>query len=376
MVKQTIAYFNSGFFDTDVTVIKELAKAYTTHWFVVLSEFEIFKEEYFYSHIEGSNVKLHLYKFNCRKRSFEFCKLMFNVAKDIQKVSPSVIFTCHVDLYFPIAKYLLLRNVPILQGIHDVKRHSGLKVGLFLRLANTLTHRQATAFAQFSKNQYELFRKLNPTRKTFLLGMSCKDYGHPHILKADEKTIRLLFFGTLQSYKGYDILIDAFEYAISQGVKNIVLSFYGKQANDEIKSICSQKIKSSVFYNLHFGFVDDKDVPDIFASHDFAVFPYRDATQSGPLMINVNYGLPIIAPSHTCFTDIYTHSQDSLLYSDSNSVKSLADVIIDLSKMSQVQIMHLKENACMLRESYTEESIGKNYINAINQIIHEQTFKK
>ena len=32
MEKRTIVYLNSGFFDTDITVIKELTKSFQVHW--------------------------------------------------------------------------------------------------------------------------------------------------------------------------------------------------------------------------------------------------------------------------------------------------------------------------------------------------------
>ena len=32
MEKRTIVYLNSGFYDTDITVIKELTKSFQVHW--------------------------------------------------------------------------------------------------------------------------------------------------------------------------------------------------------------------------------------------------------------------------------------------------------------------------------------------------------
>ena len=47
MKRETIVYLNLGFFDTDVTVVKELAKVYDLHWFVLQSPTEPYDVDFF-----------------------------------------------------------------------------------------------------------------------------------------------------------------------------------------------------------------------------------------------------------------------------------------------------------------------------------------
>lgn len=61
MKRETIVYLNLGFFDTDVTVVKELAKVYDLHWFVLRSPTEPYDVDFFREFVKGSEITLHLY---------------------------------------------------------------------------------------------------------------------------------------------------------------------------------------------------------------------------------------------------------------------------------------------------------------------------
>ena len=69
MEKRTIVYLNSGFFDTDITVIKELAKSFQVHWFVLLSPNEPYNADFFSRFVENSSIILHLYPIKSMRRS-------------------------------------------------------------------------------------------------------------------------------------------------------------------------------------------------------------------------------------------------------------------------------------------------------------------
>lgn len=358
-----IAYMNSGFFDTDITVVKGLQSKFQVEWFVVLGPAEPYDSLFFHNFVCGTNIHLHLYQANCRIRSFSYMKIMYKVVKDIKMSEPSVIYTCCTHIYFTMFYKYILRKFPLVIGIHDVKLHSDSEKSRLLNISRFFAIHSTNNFLQFSNSQHLLFNSLYPSKKSSFVGMSVKNFGFSTIKKPinfDNK-IKILFFGTLQAYKGYDILIDAFERLINCGITNVELSIYGKCANPIVESVCREKIKHPDFYNLNLNFIQNKDVPNIFTSHHFCVFPYRDATQSGPLMIAANYGLPIISPTFGCFMDVYTNKVNSLMY-DSNSKDGLFDVLKCVSNLNFIEYNKYRNSASLLIKTYSEEVIVEKYI--------------
>lgn len=372
MEKPIIVYFNSGFFDTDITVIKELQKSYKVFWYVILGPTEPFDASFFYHYVENSEIELRLYEIVARRRSLEYGKLICRCIKSIKELNPKLVYTCHQDLYFPLSFLLYLHKIPLVLGIHDLVLHSSYKAPLMLKMAKMVTIKLADVCVFFSKNQHEEFKRLYPHKKSRLVGMSLKDFGTPStIVNHHLQPVQLLFFGTLQPYKGCDLLIEAFEELLDEGIDNLRLSFYGKFGDKEYMDYCQGLIKHPKFYNLHFSFIDNDDIPNIFAEHDFSIFPYRDATQSGPLMINLRYGLPIVAPAHTCFTDIYKDGSTGILYGVNQKRSTLKETLRIVSRINKDEYDELLAHCKKLKVSFSEKAIAVNYINAFDELINK-----
>ena len=109
---------------------------------------------------------------------------------------------------------------------------------------------------------------------------------------------------------------------------------------------CKQQIRTRQLYNLQIRFIDNQEIPDLMCSHHFLILPYRDVTNSGPMMIALNYNLPIIAPKIGCFNDVYTE-ENAVLY------------------------VSMKKSCCELSAKYTEEEIAERYINFFRSVVNE-----
>ena len=92
------------------------------------------------------------------------------------------------------------------------------------------------------------------------------------------------------------MLINAFEKILNMGINNIRLSFLG-ECTPKNKLYLKSLIKSYDKYSLRLHFINNDEIPQIYNEHDLAIFPYREATQSGPLMIAINYCQLIIRVS-------------------------------------------------------------------------------
>jgi glycosyltransferase involved in cell wall biosynthesis len=370
MSKKKIVVLTPGsYIDTDITIVKHLQQEYEVAWYIVqkIGE-EKFTESSLRDFLKGSGVELHYHAHTCRFRSSEYRKMMFQYMGEFVKMGAHLIYTAHQDFYFFLAYVLKGRKIPLVMGIHDVEPHSSANRPTGTAMVHRLNRMIGKEYVLFSKNQYELFCRKFPRLKATFVGMSAKDFGTAAPQEHFREGVRrLAFFGTLNAYKGTDLLIQAFEELIEEGVTNLRLAVYGRFGDKAFGEQCMQLIRHPEYYDLHVGFVDNKDIPAVFTAHDVMVFPYRDATQSGPLMINVNYGLPIVAPNHTCFADIYTDAQNAFLYKDSMDCNSLKGALRRVAEVTREDYEEMLKQCNGLKEMYSEEAIAKNYYHVFNR---------
>ena len=370
-LKKTIAYYNfDAYTDTDLSVVKELQKKYQVVWYALLSPQSAYTPAFLHNFVRGSGIELHVVTFSCRRRSWVFFKMVWQHMGDIKRKNPSLIYTCCIDPYVTFSIAVRLAGVPRVQGMHDVVSHSNFNLTATFKIARKLIFYTNKNFVNFSKNQFEIFRELYPKKKNFLVGMSTKDFGKATIPPPAFTKRKILFFGTLHTYKGFDLLIDAYERLLLEGIKNLEVSFYGKPANSEVQNLLLEKISDATKYNLGLGFVDNNDVANIFTAHHYAIFPYRDATQSGPLMIAIKYNVPVIAPSYGCFSDVVTNGIDGYLY-EKNSSDGIYSILKKISQQSFEEYVDMKKSCERLGERFSEANICKKYIEIFESLIKQ-----
>ena len=258
----------------------------------------------------------------------------------------------------------MIKCKKIVYGIHDVKMHSykrSLRLSLAWKFKTMATGVLYKYPCVFSKNQqklyFETYHKNIPN-----LGMSYKNFGSSLLKVSDiSNGVKLLFFGSINIYKGLDLLIDAIEELYADGIKNVSLTIAGK---GNAWSDCQKRIKHNDLFNLKIRFVDNAEIPDLFSTHHFLVLPYRDATQSGPLLTSLFYGLPIIAPNFGCFSDTY-NEESAILYKQG----SLKEAIYIASNITVDDYRVKVENCRKIRDTFSEETIAKKYIGYFNGLI-------
>lgn len=369
MNKKKLVYINlGGFGDTDITVLKHLNKVYDLTWFLIdepNKNVNISKDEAV-DYANENSIKLIVCTRLFRVRSLKNLSFFMNIRNQINKIKPDLIFTCMAEWGWML-QVPLIKCKKIVYGIHDVKMHS-YKKSLLLSLTwklNTLAMGVLYKYpCVFSKNQqkvyYDIFHKNIPN-----LGMSYKNFGTSS-LKASDITngVKLLFFGSINIYKGLDLLIDAIEALYADGITNVSLTIAGK---GESWSDCQRRIIHHELFNLKIKFVDNEEIPDLFSSHHFLVLPYRDATQSGPLLTSLFYGLPIIAPDFGCFSDTY-NKESAILYKQG----FLKEAIYLASNITADDYRIKVENCWKIRDSFSEENIAKKYIEFFKELIENK----
>ena len=205
-------------------------------------------------------------------------------------------------------------------------------------------------FHFFSRSQLDLFKKDYPSKKAFYTDMPLKDYGSAtQVVRSDDK-ITLLFFGLIRDYKRLDWLIKAVKTVDSNRLRVVVAG----KVTDRDKDKYTTMIGSSNNFSLHFGFVDNKEIPGYFINSDFLVLPYDSATQSGPSLIAVNYGIPIIASDVPTFRSIIRNGKNGYLFR-TDSFDDFCNVLKHISAMNHEEIESLKEGQRRFRTEYEED---------------------
>lgn len=367
MNKKTIVYLNPDCFsDTDLTVLNHLSDYYNVIWFFI---HESNKQSCRLSiadaidYAEKFNIDIHVVDPRARYRNPKNLLFYWRIANKINRINPDLVYHCQRIPYWGFAVKYKLKCKNVILGVHDVQLHSSsYTLSRFMEsVTKDYSLKVHKYFVTFSKNQKELLKRIYG-KESFMVGMSCKFLGYSNEFLPDiNNGVKLLFFGSINKYKGLDLLIESLEQLRKEGIENLKLTIAGK---GDYWSICKDIIRTRNMYNLQIRFICNTEIPDLMASHHFLVLPYRDATQSGPLATAIAYELPVIAPAFGCFSETY-NSESAILYSSGH----LADALMKASSISKKKYEDLRFECSKLKEIYSENAIAKRYMECFNNVI-------
>ena len=359
-MKQKIVYISSEWmYDVDMGILNYMSEEYDIHWFFMNNEQSPrVKREVVANYAQQYSIKLYWMN-NCIKqlspRKIFFYKQMAEV---INRINPDIIIKEEQDFYWSIINKMFMKKNAVYM-IHDVLVHSGTHNGKIRQLFTDFTIKMNNYFITFSDSQMQVLLSRYGNKKVFSTHLSVKNFGQPtKVRQTFGETIKLLFFGRIEYNKGLDILINGLESFYEKGITNFELSICGKGS---YWNECEKLIKHSEKYNLQIRFIDNEEIPNLFASHHFLVLPYRDTTQSGPLMIAANYGLPLLATNHSSFREIYDESC-SILYDD------IQIGLKQLSSLTEVKYDKMLTECKKLKDRFSGKKIASEIINYIKQI--------
>jgi len=139
-------------------------------------------------------------------------------------------------------------------------------------------------------------------------------------LNLDGENKFLLFFGFIRSYKGLDLLIEAFsdKRLRNRKLKLIVAGEFYEDDAPYMQLIKKYNLENDVILFDHF--IKDSEVTLFFSAADLVVQPYKTATQSGvtqiayhfekPMLVTDVGGLREIVPDKICGYVVQPHPED------------------------------------------------------------------
>jgi D-inositol-3-phosphate glycosyltransferase len=182
-------------------------------------------------------------------------------------------------------------------------------------------------------------------------------------LKLNQHINYILFFGLIRSYKGVDLLIEAFKY-LNQSNQAIKLLIVGEFYEDEtLYKKLIQKLNLTNQIEITNEFVSFELARDYFCAADLVVQPYKTATQSGVTPVGYFYETPLIVTDlEGLKTPIIKDKSGKV---SSKNPKDIAKAIIELIQKENLELA--QKNIRKSKTSYSWKSFTEQWITFIKQ---------
>ena len=165
-----------------------------------------------------------------------------------------------------------------------------------------------------------------------------------------------LFLGRGSWYKGLDILMDAIEKVDDNVYSKLIIA--GELSSD-IKSIIKLKaIHKSSKYEIIDKWLDLEEIKTLIGLSDIMLFPYREASQSGAIMLALQYEIPHIISNVGALAEQTDPSCAVII--DDMSAEKLADAISKLC-MNQRTLQNMHRECAKIKEKYSWETIAEDF---------------
>lgn len=336
----------TNYSDTDFSILKTLTGSIDLVYLVIVPATRSNYDEYSITrYCNDFGIKYQLVKLKHRRRNPLNIITYVKVFVEVLKIRANVCFFNNYDeLLFNIMVVLFLRRNKTVIGFHDVVNHSGLNNYIF-KVSKGILIKSFKYFLTFSRGQKKLLRSIVTQDKTiFTIPLPLKNFGE--LVKTKRKQRKnLLFFGNISSYKGLDILIEAIN--TIPGNQDVLLTIAGRCDNWEFEYL--PLIRDINRFNLKIEFIKDSEIAELFSRTDYLVLPYRDATQSGPLMIALYYSIPAIVSNIEGLCEFIEDGKTGFIFEREN-ISDLSKTLQKALMISDAEYTNMENNISMFVE--------------------------
>ena len=263
-----------------------------------------------------------------RMRSFSTRKALKSLLHIVQEWQPDVVYI-NADGFpwLPLLAHKAFCHTPVIAAIHDVTAHSGSSlVTKFYKPLLPYFYKYLNTYSDYCYQQ--LLAKNYRNKSIFCCHHPLTDFGDMQRKPHDKWTV--LFFGNLLAYKGLPLLLTAGDKAYEQ-CHSIRIKIVGRGADEYLL----ESYKKHPAFEIHNRRVEDSEIPFVFSDVDCLALPYTDATQSGPMMIALNYAIPVLATDIPAFKWYGEHFSEVRLLQ--NDVAVWTDAFVQLARAFPVE---------------------------------------
>lgn len=290
------------FAQCDLLLLPKLRAEFEIDWSVFFPRDDhVGADEQEYRELARSwGIAARVFRLNGRLRSVRTLVRFLRLGGDLRRWRPDVVYVNATGCpWLAPALRLMLRKDSVVWAIHDVQDHRDkgrwTLDAIYKRILVALFDR----FHLLSKNQLALFEKLHPGKVGCYAPHPPLSYG-PAQGRPVEAPIRFLFFGYIDHYKGVDLLVEAAQRLWEQGRRGFEVVVAGRtECWEEIR----RGIRVPELFKTDIRLIPNNEIPKLYSGAHWLVLPYRDATQSGPLALAYEYGVPVIASDLPAFKE-------------------------------------------------------------------------
>ena len=330
-----------SFIDVDFPVIQKLNCFYHLLWLIVYPEKGPYKFEVdvIDQYCKKHDIVYSVIFAHGRARYPQRIISDLELLQKARKFKPDLIYIeTFSDPWLPWLTRALLPVSGVIVAVHDANPHIN-QMKYFRKISDHFSVRLFRNFHLFSKTQEKLFNQTYPEKNSFVAPLYLKDFGKPQFFLKKNKKISFLFFGTIYFYKGLDILIKAVNFLSERTTDFTVIIAGNCNDFDQYRRL----IKREDLFDLQIKMIPNNEIADLFAQTDYLVLPYRDVTQSGPLLIAYNYNVPVIASDLDGFKEYILNNETGFLFPTGNAV-SLADLLYKIVNIQKDDHLRIRKN--------------------------------
>lgn len=285
------------------------------------------------------------------------------ILSKIKKFKPDLIYIeSFSDPYFSILCLLFLKKSKVIIALMDYELHpyEENRVRFSDKFYQVLYLKFFNNFQLFSSQQAKALKKDYPQKNLYFIPLYLikNDFVIPSETSKDQNGItNFLFFGKIHYYKGVDILIKAGNILASRYTNfKIIIAGYCENFSDYAKQIENKDI-----YEIQISYLSKQEIRELMLKADILVLPYRQVTQSGPLMMAFNLGVIPLASDLPGFQELIINRYNGFLFKN-NSVDDLVKAMEDVILMSDSNRQILRENLIKyVAENYNLNKFVNNY---------------
>ena len=351
-------------------VVYLTSESYIDHSYTVASELKKHIELIIFLQAKEATIEIDRW---CKKFGAEFVKrkrfrnplsfvseILFLLR--IKKLKPDVVWFNTMTVYQVLLAGILLKKFLVV--MHDVDLHPEIedKHGMFsVKMTMKLALKKICAASETQSDIFKQQHGFSPPVFQLPVIDYYKDTGEPADKPAEGKNIpgkvRFFFFGSVEKYKGIEILLDAAEILQSKGI-DFELNIYGRIKYD--KDAVIDRIRNIVNASIYDEFIDYRKIHTIYNSNDVLILPYRQVTQCGPLLIGYSEGVPSICSDLAGFREYVTDGVDSMIFD--NTAAGLAAKMEEIIKNPAIIDKLSKGIEEIAMKKFSMEALAGDYI--------------
>jgi glycosyltransferase involved in cell wall biosynthesis len=327
---------------------------------------------------ETHQIRFQAFPLKYRFRDPRVIATYLDIIRAIKKADPDLVYFTNFDQVYINLLLLLIKRKKMIIGFHDVENHSNTRFDYLTNIGKNVLFKRFGHFLTYSESQAALLKKRYPVKKVYTVPLPLIGFGEPirgirhrddlHI-SADKKMIYFLFFGNILFYKGLDILLQSID-RLSKKYDHFRLVIAGRSV-DNWEEKYEPLVKNKQVLIKEVRFIENNEIAGFFDMADYVILPYRDTTQSGPLMISYHYNVPVIASNAIGFREFIQPGTSGYMF-DLAKENDLDRALEEALHRPREEYLKLKaDQKKYVEENFSIESIVRKYENMFNDVYNK-----